>query len=156
MPTDLWAFSLAFYARPDVSPACLRCQDEAGADVDLLLFLLWQAQAGAQFSADEIAAIDRDVQAWREQVIEPLRAVRRYLKGREAAGLREAVKAAELAAERLELDALSRHARPGAGARRELAASGNLQAYQAVLGRELPRAALTALLATLAVNEPLP
>jgi uncharacterized protein (TIGR02444 family) len=148
---DLWSFSLALYGRPGVAPACLRCQDEAGADVNLVLFLLWQARVGVRFAADEVAAIDRNVQPWRDQVVQPLRAVRPYLMGRDADGLRQTVKAAEQDAERLEQDALSRHARPIARApTAEEAARGNLDAYEAALGRKLPPAAVTALLTTFA------
>jgi len=49
MPEDLhiphhgspfWRFSLRFYARAKISAICLLLQDEAGVDVNLLLFLL--------------------------------------------------------------------------------------------------------------------
>ena len=46
MDKRFWDFSLNIYGVPGVAPACLRCQDEAGADVNLILFLLWRAAAG--------------------------------------------------------------------------------------------------------------
>ena len=141
--TGLWSFSLAFYARPSVALACLQCQDQAGADVNLVLFLLWQHAAG--FSAEEVAAIDREVRVWREQAVQPLRAVRRYLKGKDAETFRNAVKAVELEAERLEQNSLSRHARPD----RNGTARANLEAYETVLGRKLPPDAVSALLSAL-------
>ena len=52
-PADaLWAFSLQAYARPGAAPACLRCQDEAGADVNIVLFLLWHAARGRAVARD--------------------------------------------------------------------------------------------------------
>jgi uncharacterized protein (TIGR02444 family) len=149
MTTGLWTFSLAFYARPGVAPACLRCQDEAGADVNLVLFLLWQAGAGVRFVAGEITVIDQDVRAWREQVVQPLRAVRRYLKDQGQDDLRDRVKATELRAEQLEQDTLSRHGRVATGAPVSEAASANLDAYAIMLGRTLPPAARAALVAAL-------
>jgi uncharacterized protein (TIGR02444 family) len=148
---DLWSFSLAFYAQRGVATSCLRCQDEAGADVNLLLFLLWQARAGVVFTPDEIAAIDREIASWRAEVVQPLRAVRRYLKGRDADALRDAVKAAELDAERLQQAALTRHARPPGEAPQ--AARHNVRAYETTLLRPLPDDAVTALLAALAADE---
>ena len=36
-------FSLRFYRQPEVADACIALQEEAGVDVNLLLFLLWHA-----------------------------------------------------------------------------------------------------------------
>ena len=153
---SLWTFSLALYAQPEVAPACLRCQDEAGADVNLVLFLLWQAGAGARHTAASIAAIDRDVREWREQAVQPLRAVRRFLRGREQDRLRDLVEAAELEAERIEQDRLCHHARPGAAAAAPETAHANLQAYETVLGHILPPDAVATLLAALGRQEARP
>ncbi len=42
----LWRFALDLYARAGVAPACLTLQDDAGADVTLVLYLLWCAMTG--------------------------------------------------------------------------------------------------------------
>jgi len=42
--SPFWRFSLRFYSRPGVAAACLALQDEAGADVNLMLFLLFLAK----------------------------------------------------------------------------------------------------------------
>ena len=42
--SPFWRFSLQFYRLPKVADACIALQEEAGVDVNLLLFLLWQAQ----------------------------------------------------------------------------------------------------------------
>lgn len=148
--TPLWPFALAFYAEDGVAPACLHCQDDAGADVNLILFLLWQSRIGVRFDADEIAGFDREVQPWREHVIEKLRLIRRYLRDSGHDGLRARVKTSELEAERLELEALTRHARsPGGESPRDGIARANLGAYASFLGRTLPPDAVDVLVEAL-------
>ena len=41
--SPFWRFSLRFYRRREVADACIALQEEAGVDVNLLLFLLWHA-----------------------------------------------------------------------------------------------------------------
>ena len=41
-----WDYSLKTYNRPHVGKACLRLQEEAGADVNLVLLCLWLAARG--------------------------------------------------------------------------------------------------------------
>ncbi len=158
MGQPLWDFSLGFYGEPGVAAACLRCQDEAGADVPVLLVLLWQAAAGVRFEANVIAELDRAVADWRVSVVQPLRSVRRFLKVADggafsaAGALRERIKAAELEAERLELETLSRRVTPlgQAGAEPDAqAARHNLAAYEAATGRVLPVAAVEELITAL-------
>ena len=149
MPGDLWQFSLAFYSRPGVAPACLCCQDETGTDVNMILFLLWQAGDGVSLRQDEVAAIDHDVRSWRELVVQALRGVRRHLKALDTAAteaLRSAVKSAELEAEQLQQQQLSHYARGHEAAPALDAAISNLDAYQAATGRVLPPGAVSALL----------
>ena len=97
------------YARPGVAPACLMLQDRHAQNVPLLLWAVW-ARAGDAASIERATALAR---TWEEGVVAPLRAARRSLKApappvddvvREA--LREAVKAAELRAERVLLETL--------------------------------------------------
>lgn len=144
MTERFWDFSLRIYALPDVAPACLRCQDEAGADVNIVLLLLWTATGGVRLSPKEVAALDAGVSEWRSQVIEPLRALRRRLKSKslDASGaFRERVKGLELEAERLEQEALATAAGPwlarGQIPDRE-AATLNLTLYEKLLQRSLP------------------
>lgn len=152
MTSPFWNFSLAFYRLPEVAPACLRCQDEAGADVSLLLFVLWRASTGVLVEAAEVARLDAAVGPWRRQVVEPLRRVRREMKDMEASldasnSLRQRVKGVELEAERLEQEALFRAAGDAAsGAPSPGAAKANLAAYAAATGSRLPSAAVGALL----------
>jgi uncharacterized protein (TIGR02444 family) len=78
--SPFWRFSLRFYARTKVSAACLALQDEAGVDVNLLLFLLFLAEHQRSVVVDDIARLDASVSPWREQVVKRLRDLRRALK----------------------------------------------------------------------------
>ncbi|GIK98779.1 MAG: hypothetical protein BroJett029_29880 [Alphaproteobacteria bacterium] len=103
-----WTFSLEVYGRPGVAPACLALQDRHGLDVNLLLFCCWAASRGVRLDQRAIAGAEAAVAGWRNQVVKPLRSLRRRLK-REIAGfpdadlaaLRERVLAVELEGERL-------------------------------------------------------
>jgi uncharacterized protein (TIGR02444 family) len=107
---DIWDWALETYARPGVSPACLRLQDEHGQNVSYLLWAVW-AGSEDRVLLDRAAGVAR---AWDAAALHPLRAARRGLRaatppvddpGREA--LRQDVKAAELFAERLLMEALA-------------------------------------------------
>jgi uncharacterized protein (TIGR02444 family) len=144
MKETLWTFSLRVYALPGVAPACLRCQDEVGADVNVILFLLWQAVAGRGLTEAEIRMIDGAVSSWRESVVQPLRQIRRQLKDLtldQTGVFRNRVKALELEAERLEqetLEALA-SALPSYEPRDSYtAAVANVRWYEQYLGKPLP------------------
>ena len=49
--SPFWRFSLRFYRVPKVADACIALQEEAGIDVNLLLFLLWQATSKRAMSS---------------------------------------------------------------------------------------------------------
>lgn len=111
---SFWDFSLAVYRIPGVAAACLRLQDEAGVDVNLLLYVCWLGTVRDR-PLDEAALRDALAQtdAWRDRVVRPLREVRRWMKGRTEGlpsgaveSLRSDVKRIELAAERLQQDML--------------------------------------------------
>lgn len=107
MPRDLWSFSLSLYAAPGVAEACLTAQDRHGADVNLLLWAVWLAVQGHDLTVAELAAAEHAIRPWREEVVWPLRAVRRRLKtgplpapAAATESLRTQVKTAELEAEK--------------------------------------------------------
>ncbi|WP_448207339.1 TIGR02444 family protein [Azospirillum sp. sgz302134] len=144
-PNPFWDFSLAVYARPGVPAACLDLQDRRGLDVNVLLFAAWAGLAcGVRLTAEELARIDAAVAPWRAEVVRPLRAVRRRVKGEDAA-LYDRLKAAELAAERIQQDRLYAESglTPAPGGTVELAAA-NLRLL--VPGEEPALAALLAAL----------
>lgn len=113
----LWTFALALYASPGIAERLIQWQDEAGADVCIVLALLYAQSNEIDVDAEAIKELDVLVAPWRVSVVQPLRAVRRSLKNAglengEIEALRSTVKMAELAAEKQELallaDALSR------------------------------------------------
>ena len=105
-------FAVATYGGDGVQAACLTLQDAHGLDVNVVLFAGWAgAVAGRALGPQDVAAASEAVRRWREEVVRPLRSVRRALKSMEPladarAALRARVKAAELEAELLQLDAL--------------------------------------------------
>jgi len=91
--SDFWDWAVAAYNRPGVADLCLDLQDRYGQNVPLLLWAVWRG-------GDVPAAIALARQ-WEDEVVGPLRGVRRRLKGRAGAEfLREQVKVVELEAER--------------------------------------------------------
>jgi uncharacterized protein (TIGR02444 family) len=110
----LWTFSIDLYRAPGFSDACIRLQDDAGADVNLVFFLLWNAALKRKLSTAEVAAVDRAVADWRETAVIPMRRIRRALKDAPLLpdpnvleDYRTRIKGLELEAERLEHEALS-------------------------------------------------
>jgi uncharacterized protein (TIGR02444 family) len=101
-----WTFSLEFYARPGVAPACLGLQDRLGVDVNLLLFCLWTATQGVALDAGIMRKAVAYSKEWTTNVVGPLREVRRFLKDRKVDEFRNRVKAAELLGEQVEQQAL--------------------------------------------------
>jgi uncharacterized protein (TIGR02444 family) len=154
--TPFWRFSLHFYRQAGVSDACIGLQDDCGVDVNLLLFLLWLADAGRQLTADEVKKLDDKVRDWRNLTVIPIRELRRKLKGARTligAGKQEAfrnkVKAIELDAERLQQEALyelTRSGPLGKPANPRAAARGNVAAYERAFGVIFPGSAADILL----------
>lgn len=151
--SPFWKFSLAVYGTPGVPDACLRLQDQSGADVNVVLYLLWLAVQGRELSEAQVRQAADSVDSWRAGVVVPLRTARRALKeppallvSEAAATLRNKVKALELEAERLQQEAL--YGRGDAGAlgvnaqSLRQAAEDNLGHYARVLATGFDAAAL--------------
>ena len=110
LEADGWAFALHLYAQPGVADACLKLQDEAGVDVMMALMTVFAAVRHRVLLAPaEIRELDEACRPWREQIVHPLRAIRTRLKsgplpapGSATEPFRSTIKAAELAAERLQ------------------------------------------------------
>lgn len=136
-----WDFSLRFYARPGVAETCLALQDTLGVDVNVLFYLLWLADAGKIVSQDELDAIDGHVKTWRDEVVAPLRKIRRGIRKSDVndalAEFRKSIKKLELNAEHIEQDKLfSLFQKLEATAPVTDAARKNLENYARYLGRE--------------------
>ncbi len=156
--SPFWRFSLRLYRRPEVADACIALQDEAGVDVNLLMFLLWQGTLARTLSAAEVAELERRIGPWRNATVVPLRALRRALKSppdlvapATAEHFRTRIKAAELEAERLQQEAM--YALAASVGRQapspEAAARANVAAYAAMAGTTFPEPAIDTLLAAL-------
>ena len=154
-----WRFSLRFYRRPEVSALCLTLQDEYGIDVNCLFFILFLAINGRQLTPGEARRIDAHTRDWRRRVVQPLRAIRRDLKGgiapmdtQATAALRSAIKRDELHAERLQQETLEQTflvQSIGTATAPGMATAANIAAYSTLTGA-LPEAAVNALLTSLA------
>jgi uncharacterized protein (TIGR02444 family) len=100
MSNEFWTFSLASYAAEGVAESCLAVQDQLGIDVNMVLYASWLAATDRRLSEEHLARINSCVGLWREQVVVPLRTVRRHLREvPEASLLRDGVKSLELQAE---------------------------------------------------------
>jgi uncharacterized protein (TIGR02444 family) len=156
--SPFWRFSLGFYRQPGVGVACIRLQDESGVDVNILLYLLWHAALERKLTRAEVEAIEQRIAPWRDQVVKPLRAIRRAIKippsvieSTTAEAYRTKIKNVELEAERLQQEAmydLAETSRFGeAASSPEEAAHANIDAYRALCRQPLPEQAVAAILA---------
>jgi uncharacterized protein (TIGR02444 family) len=155
--TPFWRFSVSLYGMPDVAPACLTLQDEAGIDVNLLMYLLWCASRRRVLAAEEVRALDQTLAGWRDMAVIPLRTLRRALKEGPplldpavAERYRNKIKGVELEAERLQqqaMYALDDSMRFSEAATAAEAARANVAAYQAVRETPFAASAIDALLA---------
>lgn len=106
--TTLWHFAGQAYAREGVAPLCLRLQDEHGLDVDVVLACVWLAAAGRRVDEPRLDAMLQAAAPVRAHILE-IRRLRRAVgsERREDPAWQatyEQLLAAELAAERVELD----------------------------------------------------
>jgi uncharacterized protein (TIGR02444 family) len=161
--SPFWRFSLRFYRQPGVADACIALQDGCGADVNIMLFFLWLAAARRCVSSAAASAVCARVAPWRDDVVVPLRTLRRRLKDgsslveRGAAELfRTRIKAIELESERLQQEsmfALAAGLVTENASTVEAAARANVAAYEQALARTFAPDAVNVLLAALPANE---
>lgn len=114
---SFWDWAVQAYARPGVEALCLTLQDEHGQCVSYLLWAAWTAAEGRAIGAAAMAEAAASARDWETTVLRPLRSVRRALKearpGMPVSGqaaLRDRIKAEELGAEKLLLEALEARA----------------------------------------------
>jgi uncharacterized protein (TIGR02444 family) len=162
--SPFWRFSLGFYRQPGVADACIALQDEAGVDVNILLFLLWNATLGRTLSNNAVAELERKVGPLRDATVIPLRTLRRALRTPPpvvepgaAEAFRTHVKRVELEAERLQQQTMyelaSQMAFGGASAPGD-AARASIAAYQAMCPRTFPQPALDTILSAIDRHTP--
>lgn len=111
--SDFWAWSLAAYEREGVAARLLALQDDHDLNVNLLLWCAWCASGRGEISELVMRKAMDLSGSWSRDVTAALRGARRALKAPPpqadadaAATLREDVKRAELAAERIEQNML--------------------------------------------------
>lgn len=114
LTTDFWEWALNAYGREDVAEACLALQDDHDQCVPLLLWAAWRANDGVGVGAAEAVKAAGIARVWADEVVGPLRQVRRRLKSALENGddavrlpLREKIKGLELEAERALMHRLS-------------------------------------------------
>jgi uncharacterized protein (TIGR02444 family) len=162
--SPFWRFSLRLYRAPGVGDACIALQEEAGVDVNLLLFLLWQATQRRAFTAADVKALDTTIGGWRDTAVIPLRNVRRALKSapglvdpNTAEAFRTRIKAVELEAERLQQEAMYALAATMSADRDATssveAARSNVAAYETMRAVAFPKAAVDTVLTAFAKLE---
>ena len=112
MENPFWEYSLSVYALEGVAPLCVELQDNFAVDVNVLLYAAWLASGSLRLTQEHLNELEVHVSAWREQVVEPLRELRRQLRAfpttgpMDAGPIREEIKTLELAAERQQQDSM--------------------------------------------------
>ena len=104
--SDLWDWAVQAYALPGAEARLLSLQDEHDQCVSYLLWAAWMGRAGGQLSAVLLKDAADVAGHWDRTVVDPLRIMRRSLRGGEHPALHEQVLAAELSAERVLLERL--------------------------------------------------
>ena len=111
LKSNLWNFAVSTYQKNGVSAACLFLQESCDVDVPLLLCAGFLAINGKCFDSEILSALQKETSPWQRDVVQSLRVVRQKLKSEtyrveidEAEALRLSVKAAELSAEKIQLN----------------------------------------------------
>ena len=150
-----WDWAVKAHGREGVDAALTGLQDSHGQCVAYLLWAAWAAQEGRPLSAEALAQGAALAKRWEGAATMPLRSARRHLKtpappipdaAREA--LREQVRKAEFAAERLLMETLESLAPGAAGEPAD--ATDALLAAATAWSRTLPQPELANLAALLA------
>lgn len=110
---SLWDFAVGIYQHEPIKSACLQLQDTMGADVCLLLTVVWLGKNGRQLTLAEIALLVSTVELWQQKMTLPLRRLRKEVRqlidsepSLNAKPVYQQIKAAELEAERVSLQQL--------------------------------------------------
>ncbi|HLZ84221.1 MAG TPA: TIGR02444 family protein [Caulobacteraceae bacterium] len=111
--TSAWAFAVAAWGRPGVEAICLDLQNLHEQSAALLLWRCWTLEANRGVGRDTLAKAVEVARAWDEDVLRPLRALRRRMDPAAAsqaessrAAVRRRILDAELEAEHALLDTL--------------------------------------------------
>ncbi len=136
--STFWSFTLGLYGKPGVAPALIGLQDRLGLDVNMLLYCCWTGADGRLLSRDDLKAVEAVAEPWQSEVVRPLRALRRRLKGGFGAmpaervqSYRKRVNELEIEGEHIAQNAMGQPPRGErqAGASAAAAVAANLKAY---------------------------
>jgi len=150
---ELWNYSLRFYDDPETEKALIDAQYRLGADVNLILYLLFRAQGGLRLDLDDIKNAENAVNSWRSGVIQPLREIRRNLKNyphsltkKNQAKIRREIKDLEIKTEQFQQQHMENLDLKGCSTAPNDAAQHNLAAYAQILSAAVSDHAFTKLL----------
>ena len=108
---NLWSFALTIYQRDAVAPACLDLQEQCQIDVPLMLCAVFACFQGKDISDEDLTQLHNLASPWQNDIVQSLRHIRTQLKtGPQPApnlateDLRDKIKAAELTAEKIQLE----------------------------------------------------
>ena len=107
----LWSFALTIYQRNAVAPACLDLQEHCQIDVPLMLCAVFACLQGKAISDKDLTQLHNLASPWQSDIVQSLRRIRTRLKTGPSPApnavtedLRDKVKSAELAAEKIQLE----------------------------------------------------
>jgi uncharacterized protein (TIGR02444 family) len=107
----LWSFAVTIYQRDAVAPACLDLQEQCQIDVPLMLCAVFACLQGKAISDEDLTQLRNLASPWQSDIVQSLRRIRTQLKAGPSPApnavtedLRNKVKAAELAAEKIQLE----------------------------------------------------
>jgi uncharacterized protein (TIGR02444 family) len=107
----LWSFAVTIYQRDAVAPACLDLQEHCQIDVPLMLCAVFACLQGKAVSDEDLTQLHNLASPWQSDIVQSLRRIRTQLKTGPSPApnavtedLRGKVKAAELAAEKIQLE----------------------------------------------------
>lgn len=147
---NFWNFSVDLYSQARVADACLDLQNSYGIDVNMLLFCYWHGANLGEFPQTTLTQTLALSQTWKQEVVQPLRNVRQWMKLQQGEysrmnqaqfeTLRARIKFDELAAEKyqqelLEQIALANTEQPGAALGPEISHK-NVEKLFAAIGLE--------------------
>ena len=111
LKSSLWNFAVSIYKKNGVSAACLFLQESCDVDVPLLFCAGFLVVNGKCFDPAILSALQKQTSPWQRDVVQSLRVVRQKLKSEsypvqidKGEALRLSVKAAELSAEKIQLN----------------------------------------------------
>ena len=134
---SLWRYARSLYARPGVASACLALQDRHSVDVNILVFCCWRARHRRALSEAQCREAVALTGRWRNEIVVPVRRVRRDVAARRGetpaiAAAYAALKACELELERQQHAMLADSCPENAGLAVDMA--GALRLLAAALG----------------------